>query len=223
MAMVWRSQWRSGLLALFLAAFCGCSSPGERARFIKENDALRRANDRHVRSVAQRDGAIAMLEQQIANLKELDPQRPVDLFAPVKVEIADLSGGADYDDNPGDDGVTVYLRPRDADGDIVKVPGRIKIELADRSVLGAPRTLGVYLFDDPREMGKLWHGKFLTQHYTLKCPFPPRTSLPSSRRVVVEAEFLDYLTGRTLKATREVTISFADAGPASGDREPSAP
>ena len=191
-----------------LLAAGGCTSGAERGRILRDNDVLRRNKERLERSVAQRDASIASLQKQIDNLKGFAPDRGVDMFAPVKLEIASLSGGADYDGKPGDDGITVYLRPRDADGDVVKVPGRMKVQLVDNTVLGSPRVLGVYVFDDLSEVRKTWHGKFATQHFTLKCPFPSGVELPKSRRVLVSAEFLDLLTGATLTASKEVEFSF---------------
>jgi hypothetical protein len=193
-------------LALFVAS--GCVSPGQRARLVQENEALRQSNQRLERTVVQRDGTIVSLHEQIEHLKGFGPSRPADLFAPVRVEIASLSGGADYDNAPGDDGVTVYLRPRDQDGHVVKVPGKVTVQLLDNADLAKPRVIGVYEFSEPSELRKSWYGTFGTQHYTLKCPFPPSAELPQARRLTVAVEFVDYLTGATLTATREVDISL---------------
>jgi hypothetical protein len=201
---------RVGQLATLLLGAAGCVSGAERAKVLKDNESLRIEKARLERTVAQRDETIASLHKQIDNLKGFTPDRPLDLFAPVKLEIAGLSGGADYDGKPGDDGITVYLRPRDADGDAVKVPGRMKVQLVDNSVIGSPRVLGVYIFDDPNETRKAWHAKFGTQHFSLKCPFPPGVELPKSRRVMVSAEFIDLLTGATLTASQEVGFSMPD-------------
>ncbi len=183
-------------------------SAGDRARLVRDNDVLRKANERLERTVSQREATIATLTRQVESLQQLGPRRSADFFAPARIEIAGLSGGSDFDGNPGDDGVIVYVRPLDQDGDVVKVPGRIRIELVDGSELGRPRVLGVYQFDDLQELRKMWHGKLLTQHYTLRCPFPADTKLPENRRVQVRAEFLDYLSGSTLTAGREVSISY---------------
>lgn len=185
-------------------------SGAERGRILKDNDALRRDKGRLERTVAERDATIASLKQQAETLKGFGPDRKADLFAPVKLEIASLSGGADYDGKPGDDGITVYLRPRDADGDVVKVPGRMKVQLVDNTNIGSPRVLGVYVFDDLNEARKTWHGKFGTQHFTLQCPFRSNVELPKSRRVLVSAEFLDLLTGATLTASKEVGFSIPE-------------
>ncbi|MGD2111729.1 MAG: hypothetical protein PVI86_20330 [Phycisphaerae bacterium] len=197
-------------LAAVLLAACGCDSPGRRARLLKENEALRRDNTRLARTIAMRDGTVAQLHQQVRDLQAFDPNRPVHLFAPVRVQIASLTGGADYDGRPGDDGVTVYLRPVDADGDAVKVPGRIKIQLLDNTDMGSPRVLGVYVFENPDELKKTWHGQFATNHFTLKCPFPDGVRLPATRRITITAAFLDFLTGRTLTAVEEVTVCVPD-------------
>jgi hypothetical protein len=185
-------------------------SGAERGRILKDNDALRRDKERLERTVAQRDATIASLEQQTETLKGFGPDRKADLFAPVKLEIASLSGGANYDDKPGDDGITVYLRPRDADGDVVKVPGRMKVQLVDNTNIGSPRVLGVCAFEDLNEVRKTWHGKFGALHFTLKCPFSPGVELPKSRRVLVSAEFLDLLSGATLTASKEVGFSIPE-------------
>jgi len=185
-------------------------SGAERGKILRDNDALRRDKGRLERTVAQRDATIASQRKQIDNLQGFAPDRPVGMFAPVKLEIASLSGGADYDGKPGDDGITVYLRPRDADGDVVKVPGRMKVQLVDNTDLGSPRVLGVYPFENLDEVRKTWHGKFGTQHFTLKCPFPSGVELPKSRRVLVSAEFIDLLAGATLTASKEVGISIPE-------------
>jgi hypothetical protein len=199
--------WFAGLLLTTVSA---CTSPGQRARLVQDNESLRREKQQLERLVAERDGTIAALRQQVEYLKGFNPERPADLFAPVKIEIASLTGGADHDDEPGDDGVTVYLRPCDRDGHVVKVPGRIKIQLLDNTDLARPRLIALYEFSDPEELRKAWYGRFGSQHYTLRCPFPPGVKLPEARRLNVAVEFVDYLTGSTLTAGREVAVSLAD-------------
>ena len=184
-----------------------CISPNRYTGVATENDTLRRKVAGLERDLTQRDDTIARLRETVANLESFGPNRPADLFASVTLEIANLSGGEDYDDHRGDDGVTVHLRPHDADGDVVKAPGRITIQLIDNTDMTAPRVIGVYTFDKPDELRKLWHSRFWTQHYTLKCPFPPDVTLPMSRRLTVSAAFVDYLTGRTLTAVKEVSFS----------------
>jgi len=183
-------------------------SPGDRARLVQAKESLRRDKERLERTVAERNATIASLQEQVRRLEAFGPNRPADLFAPDKMEIASRSRGADYDDRPGDDGVTVYLRLRDTDGDIIKVPGAIAIQLLDNTSLDTPTLIGLYRFDDKASLRKSWYGKFGTGHYTLKCPFPPGRLPP--RRVDVKAEFVDFLTGKTLTAVKEVNVSLPE-------------
>ncbi len=190
-----------------LLAFSSCSSTGQLINWVTDNDNLSRDKTQLEQQIAQRDQTIHQLRQQIENLNTFDQNRPADLFAPVKIEFASLTGGDNYDDKPGHDGITVHLRLRDADGDLVKAPGKITIQLLDATQAGSSRDLGVYRFDDPQQMRELWHGRFGTSHYTLKCPFRSTVSPSTSRKVIIRAEYVDYLTGRSLTATTEVEIS----------------
>jgi len=196
------------MVAVATVVLPACQSPGQRAEQLKIIDTLRHDVARLERAVEKRDGSMARLKQQIETLKAFDAERPVDLFAPIKVKIVDRSGGYDDDGKLGDDGVKVHLRPIDADGDAVKVPGRIKIQLLDMSNLGSPKVLGLCEFDDPDKLRRAWHSRFGTQHYTLKCPFSAEVEIPDSRKVTVHAEFVGFLTGATLTAVKEVEVSF---------------
>lgn len=201
-----------GLAAGVITLGAGCSSPGVRARLTQQNEALRQENEHLKRDVAQRDGTITALHRRVDNLENLGPGRPAGLFAPVKLEIVRLSGGADYDGKPGDDGVTVYLRLRDADDDAVKAPGKIAVQLLDGANLANPRVLGVYRIEDPAGLREAWYGRFGTYHFTLRCPFPPGVELPTTGKVDVKAQFVDYLTGVTLTAMEEVNLHVPEAG-----------
>lgn len=195
---------------LMTVTMTACGSPGQRANWVQENDILRRDKANLERAMAQRDVTISNLRKQIVNLKTFHSDRPADMFSPVKLEIASLSGGDDYDGKPGDDGITVHLRMRDADGDLVKAPGRITIQLIDATRPGSPGSIGVYRFNDPEKLRAMWHGRFGTQHYTLKCPFSSQIEHSSSRKVIIAAEFEDYLTGRVLTATKEVEVAIGE-------------
>jgi len=200
-----------GMVGTCALAGSACRSPGQWASLVKENQSLRENMTRLEGAVAERDGTISSFEQQVDDLTSFGPDRPADAFAPVKLEIASLSGGADFDGQPGDDGVIVYLRPKDADGDTVKVPGRISIQLLDNSALDSPRVVGVYTFDEITALRKMWYGLAGTQHYTVHCPFPAGVDLPRERKLLVSAVFVDFLTGRSLTAHKEV--SFAGPPP----------
>lgn len=185
-----------------------CNDSGELVRLRKEISALEVTGGRLERELADRDRRIAQIEAQNRDLIRLGGDRPLDLFAPVKIEIRPRSGGFDSDGKPGDDGVKVYVRPLDADGHPAKVPGEFEIQILDNSILDAPRVIGRCIFNDPEENRRFWYGDFpLTDHYSLECPFLEGEGPPASRRVTVTVEFLDYLSGRRLRALQELVVT----------------
>lgn len=191
----------------WLGSLVGCADHAAVVRLSVDNDKLRGELALARRVLADRDATIHRLTRQVETLHGWGADKPVDLFAPVTIEILSRSGGYDDDGAPGDDGVVVYVRPRDADGHAVKVPGAIRIELTDASVLGAQRSVGVYDFDGPSELRSMWYAAFGTDHYTARCPFFPGVDPPAGPEVTVNVQFRDYLTGATLSATKAVPIT----------------
>jgi hypothetical protein len=200
------------LITALMFVHGGCATPKQRTNLARQVDTLRAANEELERSMAQRDADISHLGKQVQTLQQLGIDRPFAAFAPVMIEIAGHSGGADYDGQPGDDGINVYLRLRDADGDVVKAPGQIRVSLLDASNVESPRTIGTFQFTDLSEVRKLWYGRFGTYHYTIKCPFPRDVKLPESRELIVIAEFVDYLTGATFLSNEKVRFSVQTVG-----------
>lgn len=200
-------------LPIFLAGSLGCQGNRRFAELTRENQALREEQQKAQQQAKVCENNLIVARQQLEQMEELGPDRPADLFAPVSIEIASLSGGADYDGKPGDDGITVHLRPRDADGQVVKAPGRITVQLLDNTKMESPKVVAVCKFEQPEELRRLWMGIFGTNHYTLRCDFPAGADLPDSRRLLVGVSFVDFLTGRTLTASKEVAFSLASGGP----------
>ena len=91
--------------------------------------------------------------------------------------------------------------------------GEITIELLDTSQPGAPRSLGLYVHNDPQQLRRLWYGGFWSDHYTIKCPWDPAVGPPSQREVTIKVTFTDFLTGKQFTATKVVEVSLP--GPAS--------
>lgn len=200
----------STLCVGMICCVLGCRGASETARLRIDLEKTGSTIERLERDVQQRDGTIAGLHQQVANLQGFTGDRPAALFAPTHIEIVKRSGGADYDGLPGDDGITIYLRPVDADGDPVKAPGKITVEILDHTTPGSPKIVSVHRFERPEVLRRLWFSRFSTSHYTLKCDFPSDYQPPASRRLSVNVSFVDFLTGSVLTAIQEVTVSMPD-------------
>lgn len=184
-----------------------CTADSRIAGLTRENQSLRE----NIQLLEQQNKVmseeLAASRQQVGTLSGLGEERPADLFAPVAIEIASLSGGTNMDNLPGDDGVTVHLRPVDADGQVVKVPGAIAIQLLDNSDFAHPRVIALCEVRASDEIRKTWMGILGTNHYTIRCPFPSGVALPHSQKITVNASFTDFLTGRVLTTSKEVLFT----------------
>ena len=194
------------------AGGCGPQNVDHAKMLAQELDRVTLENTALKQQMADRDATIESLRKQAEALADLGPTRLDHLFTTDRIELVRLTGGADYDGKPGDDGVTVYLRPVDAQGDAIKAAGEIRIQLLDLTEENRPRELGLYVLNDPGELRASWHGGFMTDHYTIRCPWQPGLGLPAGREVTVRATFLEWLTGREFTAQKAVQVSRVDTG-----------
>ncbi|MCB9849834.1 MAG: hypothetical protein H6817_03940 [Phycisphaerales bacterium] len=201
-----RSLPRIAVLLVAAMSCAGCDNGSTamirtlQERVDKQDLALKRcAND-----VADRDALLANLQRRV------DANRPFanltldDLFTVDRIVIVDQTGGSDFDGKPGDDGVIVYVRPVDAQGDTLKAAGKITVQLLDLTDPASPRALATCEYADRDALAAAWFGGFLTDHYTLKCAIP--AGLSPAREVHVRVTFLDYLTGREFVASKTVML-----------------
>ena len=176
----------------------GCDGTAQEISRLRQRNA---AQERRI-NVLERD-LVSLQEElktrkaQVDRLQRLGVRRLEMLNRPVRIEIDRMTGGYDDDGRPGDDGVIVYLRPVDATGDVVKATGEVEIQLWDLEGRADELLLGQYMFE-PQHALKNWYGRFLTHHYSLKCPW--REEPPPNPEVTVKVRFVDYVTGEVLTA-----------------------
>jgi len=190
------------ILGVAVLAVAGCRGPTTED-YERRIARLEQVIQENGHELAARQATIDIQNQQIEDMRQLPPSWREHIFYPERLLIDGLSGGEDYDGQPGDDGVTVYLKPLDKAGDIVKVAGDIRIQLFDLANPPRRNLIGEYNFGVD-EVGKFWHGKLMTYHYTLKCPW--RHGPPEHREITIRATFVDYLTKRVMTAQTTCTV-----------------
>lgn len=167
------------------------------------NDTIRQKD----RELVEQRSTIAELNRQLETARGLSQADMQKLVYPERLVIGSLSGGDDYDSQPGHDGITLYLQPTDKDGDALKVAGSIRVELYDLANPPDQNLLGV--IDIPAEKTReLWYGKLMTYHYTVKCPWPGGRR-PAHPDITVRATFVDFLTRRVMTAQATFTVKLA--------------
>lgn len=204
-----RGRTISGLIvgAGLLVGVAGCVSPVE-TKLRRDLVAARAELDRQKQEVQRQQGVIAELNKQLAIARGLSDADLKLLYYPERIDIDPISGGADYDNAPGDDGVTVYIMPVDRDGDAIKSPGDITIQLYDLAAAAGKNLIGEYQVPVD-QVGRLWHGKYLASHYVIKCPFPPGR-FPDHEEITIRVVFVDYLTKRVLSAQATTKVELRE-------------
>ena len=182
----------------------GCQ-PSTNIDYERQLQVLRDTVAQQKADLAAQKATIDTLTQQLNVIRGIKPEDLKTIFYPVKIVIDSLSGGYDFDNQPGDDGVVVYLRPVDSEGDTLKVAGEIHIQLYDLAAAAHQTLLGEYKI--PVEQArKLWYGKLMTNHYTIRCPWPHNP--PTHPEITIRATFIDFLTQRVISAQSTCTVKL---------------
>lgn len=119
-----------------------------------------------------------------------------------------MTGGLDFDGEPGHDGLSVVLIPHDPDGELVKLPGNIEIEALDPAHPEGAQRIGHWTFDQ-RDIHEFWHKGVIQSGYQFELPWqtPPR-----SDQVLVLAH-LSTANGRRFDTTLTVKIDPEPGNP----------
>ncbi len=137
-------------------------------------------------------------------LQDLGDKRKDVLFTVSRIELGRYTGGVDTDDNPGDDAVKVFLQPIDQHGSVIKAAGRVTVRLFDLGRDPNEVLLGQRVIS-PEQLAGFWSGGFGVYHFSFPCRWDRR--VPAGDTVTVRVEFIDYLTGETFSAQKQVSVS----------------
>ena len=198
-----------GLIAtvcsLAVAGLCGCNGPGPDSHITR----IQQLEDRLADESRQRTQCQERLAEQakvIQRIQGTDSAKRLDQLVHVaRIEVDRLSGGFDDDHNGVSEGVVVYLRMFDQEGDVIKAAGSTAIRVVDLSSPGTPQVLGEGHWS-PEEMKPLWYGRFMTSHYTLRVPWAGASRSATSKSVTVAATFTDLLTGQSFEAQKVIAL-----------------
>ena len=200
-----------GVAAAIVLALAGCgpSRPSVVAPMQKEMISLETQVQQQQQRIANQQETIENQRKQIASLQQFGTHRPARLATLEGIKFASLSGGYDENGDSSHDGVIVYVQPYDADGDVLKTPGELTIRLFDLSNPAGPKLIRQYNWNAD-QLRKIWSGKLMTSHFSARCPWPDNYQPP--RQVTVQAQFLDYVTGKTFTQQGVFPIKSTEPG-----------
>jgi len=159
------------------------------------------------RLLSQQNARISAQARLIEELRGLEPpQRFAQLVRVRGIELERLSGGYDENRDGVPDGVVLYLRLLDADGDVIKAAGSARARLLDLSQSGDAQQVAAAEWN-ASQMRELWYGKLLTSHYTLRLPLGVGAATLAQRPLTAIVDFTDLLTGESFSTQKVVTLS----------------
>jgi hypothetical protein len=203
---------KSNLRSLFLRAgfgfyglgmllvLLGCAETQPQATTVTQDPCVPAPNTPTIESIQLEN---ERLRQQVLALSNLPEGIGVgDLYHVVYVQLTRYTGLYDDDEDGQVDQLNVYLRPVDADGDVVKAAGRVTVQLWDLSGKNAGALLGEWQVSS-EDLRKQWFSSLMTVNYRLRFPLQAQWADPALS-LTVRVLFHDYLTGEELTSQSPV-------------------
>jgi hypothetical protein len=141
---------------------------------------------------------------QLTRENGLLAERSEVLYKATGIEISKYKTGAlDTDDRPGDDVLATSIAPHDSDGELIKLPGEVELELFDMAQPAEKQRIGHWQFtaEDCREH---WNAGFFGSGYQFKLPWQKR---PEHQKLVLHARMLTP-DGRQFDASHELKVQL---------------
>ncbi|MCC7422982.1 MAG: hypothetical protein IT428_22125 [Planctomycetaceae bacterium] len=207
LALTWMSVWTTAVL-------CGCASRGNvemlEGRLRVQEDQiyalqrqLKTAGSELVAARRETEALRAEMTQYASAMPAPEESRAFHRVEGIRINKL-LTGGLNRDGQPGHDHLSTVIVPVDAQGELVKVPGALRIELIDLTGDGAERQVGVWEFS-AEEAEQFWKKGFVGSGYSLTLPWQ---QTPQSEKLTLHAR-LTTTDGRQFDTSHEVAISLA--------------
>ena len=227
-------RWRSAqVLAAAVLVLAGCVGPPRRSASagsgesesatlqtqLEELSASLEALGRRLEELDTRTNALA---EELTRARRAAPLAPVELAPPTstaqpqpapqpmrdfevaRISLGMLTGATDWDGEPGDDGVIVYLYPLDQAGDTVKRAGDFTFELFDLERSEKPLVMRWHI--PAAEAAQYW--QTFPGCYRFKLAWqgsPPQTEKP-----ILKATFVT-LSGQVFTQTKPLRVERPEA------------
>jgi hypothetical protein len=185
--------------SLFIA-LAGCSGPDKQLPLLDKIAALTDENADLAKQIETGETEKARLRKQIEVLSGLPADvKGEKLYRIEQVKITRLTNLYDKDKDGEKEKLIVYLQPIDQDGDILKAPGAVDVELwnlegeAEKAKLGDWRV-------EPEELRKLWFAAMIMMSTNYRLSFDVRGKIKDADEpLTVKVAFTDLLTGKVFK------------------------
>ena len=189
------------LFLLFAVVAAGCENASKKVVIEKENRRLLAENKQLTKNIEKLQAEKDQFAGQLNIVNQLGREVRLEAMPTLnKIELTSRSGLYDKDKNGSLETLRVYVRVVDSDGDAVKIPGSITIQLWNLNAEPDKALLRSWELG-PEEIKKLWSGTFMTGYYRLRLDVSD-LAVSNNDALTINAVFTDYLSGRIAKAQR---------------------
>jgi hypothetical protein len=207
-------------LALVVAA-CGCRN----VHRVESELRARETDVRELREELDRSSIYNQtLEHELHALRGelgLPPDGQAAAAYPVRtLVLGRQTGGRSNGDSPGDDALQLQVEPRDPEGNSIKAPGMLLVQVEEITKEGLKRPLSSWEVP-PEQLRRSWRNGLLTTAYVVNLPWKV---WPSTEKLRVSTQ-LQLTDGRVFGADKDITVRLMPANrrpaPAPDSKAPS--
>ncbi len=195
----------SAILVCMLAIGAGCENGGRKK--ISLADQVERLSQENAQLTSQ-------IEQSKTENKELKEQVRVlsgvraevkleDIHTLQKIKIHRYTGFYDKDKDGKKEKLIVYIQPMDRQGDIIKAPGVVDVQLWDLNSPQANQAMLGQWHVGPDELKEIWFSTLMGANYRLMFDIVGKVD-NFEEPLTVKVTLTDYLTGKVFKEQRVI-------------------
>ncbi len=189
---------RTCLIASVLAVTAGCGGTDKGVPLQDKIQSLTDEKAQIQRQMEQTKAENEQLKKQNKVLAALpDEVKGQNLSDIEEVKISRLTNLYDKDKDGQDEMLIIYVQPIDRDGDVIKAPGEVDVELWDLEREPGEAKLGDWRIK-PEELRKLWFDAVMSTNYRLTFDVG-EMAIDPTEPLTVKVAFTDYLTGKVFK------------------------
>ena len=181
----------------------GCESGSRMSSLTEELSTLKQDNAELAGQLDKLDSQNEQIKRQLRALSGVRQQVSFDdIHSLQAVIITRYTNLYDKDEDGKKEKLIVYLQPVDREGDVVKAPGLVQVQLWDLEKSENEALLGEWTVA-PDELKKLWFSAILGTNYRLSFDVADKVK-KFDEPLTVRVVFTDHLTGRVFKEQSEI-------------------
>ena len=185
-----------------LSLACGCDNANRKPP-AEELQTLRRQTAQLTGEVQRLTAENTQLQKRLQTLARVpDDVRLEELYRVKSLKISRYTNLYDKDRDGKKEKLIIYFQPMDEDGDVIKSPGAVDVQLWDLNRDENQALLGQWRVD-ANQLRKLWFSTIVTINYRLTFDIADKVQ-NFDEPLTVKVTFTDYLTGKVFKEQRVI-------------------